>query len=234
MADTEENFDWDAAIADADAGSDFGELIPVNDYVVRVEKSEYVKASTGSPMVKLTLAIVGGPYDGRYLWTNLVSKPGSEGSRKMFAVNVRALGLTDEWLLSNKPSLPQVAEVLKGRSCKITVAHEDYQGSKRAQVKNMKRLDGATPTAPPVVGGSTPGVPNIPTPSPAPAAPVPAPAPAAPAPPAPPAPAPAPAPAPEAPPAPAPELDSSAVVTAPPAPPAPPAPVAPADPLATS
>ena len=151
------NIDWDQAIKDAKEGTD---PVPPGSYTVKVEKAEAVKAqSSGSPMIKATLRIVGGPHDGRFVWTNLVHKPGSPGSAKMFAVKVMAFGITAEVLAAQKPTMPQVAEMLVGRQAVVDVEIREWQGRMSNDVKSIK------PSA------TVPSVPSVaPTPTPTPAA----------------------------------------------------------------
>src|SRR5262245_5716490 len=117
--------DWDSAIKDAVEGF---QPVPAQTYQVRVQDAEAKKASSsGSPMIKLTLEIETGPHKGRLLWTNMVLKPGSPGSAKIFAVKAMAFGLTAEWLAANKPTLAQTAKALIGRQAMAEVTMRTYQ-----------------------------------------------------------------------------------------------------------
>lgn len=165
MSDIDTNIDWDSAIKDAVEGT---QPIPAGQYTVKAVEAEATRAqSSGSPMIKVTLEVVGGPHSGRWVWTNLVLKPGSPPSAKMFAVKCMAFGLTPEWLAANRPSLGQVAEVIKGRTVSAEVVQREYNGKPTNDVKSLKAATG------------TPGIPSAPAPGPAPAPAVAAPAPAA-------------------------------------------------------
>lgn len=156
-------FDWDGALADAASAPDYGALLPPNNYVVRVEKAEFKHASTGSPMIKLTLAVVGGPYDGTWVWFNAVAKPGEPKSASGFARNMLALGLTQEWLAANKPAIQQLPDILLNRHCVAVVINENYNGSMQNNVKTIRRVDDVTAAAgavaAPIPGGV--GVPQV-------------------------------------------------------------------------
>lgn len=193
--------DWDAILDDVENGD---APVPAGSYTVRVEKAEATHAkSSGNPMIKVTLAIIGGPHNDKWLWTNLVMVPDKPNSSKMFARKLLAFGITAEWLRQVKPSMAQIAEELAGRTATADVEQREYNGQMQADVKNLKALAGsATPGAIPAPApagvpaaaaapvNQAPAPAAVPTPAPVPAAPAPAPTPA---------PVPTPAPAPAAP-----------------------------------
>lgn len=68
--------------------------LPANKYNARVKKAEAVKASSGNPMIKLQLEVVGGPYDTRVVWTNIVFSTGNAKAMKYTLRKLAALGVT--------------------------------------------------------------------------------------------------------------------------------------------
>ena len=148
------DFDWDEAIKGAKQGF---EPLPPTTYDVVVKNAEGKQASTGSPMVKITLEVTSGPYAGRLVWTNLVVKPGSPDSARIFAAKCMAFGLTAEWLSASKPTFAQTAAALIGKRATVEVTQRDYNGRITNDVKNIK----------PSLGGSgvPSGVPGPPTPN---------------------------------------------------------------------
>lgn len=182
------NLNWDDAFKAEDEGGDFSP-IPASVYPVRVEEAQALPASTGSPMLKLRLSVVGGPYNGRLIWTNIVWKADNEGSLRMFMVKLKAFGFTREWMDTHRPGLNQLAQLLVGRSASATVEIKDYQGSPTNNVSKLAPLTGggnpgaAAPTAggvPPVAPPPVPPVAAPPVAPPAAVAPPPVPPPVAP------------------------------------------------------
>lgn len=174
-------FDWDAALNDAENDtSDYSQPIPAGDYKVKVLEASAGHASTGSPMIKLKMEVIDDPqYGGRWLWTNLIAKPDSPGSAKMFAKKILGFGLTPEWLSANKPSMQAIATALVGRQAIAPVTVKEYKGKPGNEAGVFKAIAGQP--SPGAVGvPAAPGVPSVPQPAPA-APPAPPAAPAAPA-----------------------------------------------------
>jgi hypothetical protein len=140
--------DWDAIL-----GEDKDEApVPEATYPMRVQDSEGVIASSGAEMIKLTMAIEGGPHDDRWIWTNLVyptadSKP---GHRRMFWRKLRAFDITQEWVATHRPSKEQLAELLKGRSVRGDVIIRKWETEDRNDISMFHSLTAASgmPEAP--------------------------------------------------------------------------------------
>ncbi len=156
---------WGEVFGDAGEES-ASDLVPASSYDARVKEANAKKASTGSDMIEIVFAIVGGPQDDQWIWSNLVlpkadSKP---GHRKMFARRMRALGFDMASLTANNPSLQQVADQMVGRSVRIEVIHKPWEGNQRAEVKSISPISGAgtVPSAPTVDAPPIPQVPDVP------------------------------------------------------------------------
>lgn len=216
--------DFGKAIQDA-KGASF-EPLPVGDYDVEVAKSEAVTSQNGKPMIKTTMRVVSGPYEKRPIINNFVLSLENPQATAIFFRHMKAFGLTEEWFasLGKVGSLEPVASALIGRRVRLSVAHREWNGEMRNEVKAVKPYTGA----PPQVGPAGPSGPLAGPPSggpvAGPTAPVPAPAPVAP-------PAPTPIPAPVAA---APVAPQVQPVPQPPAPEVPAAPAAPAVPTAST
>lgn len=195
--------DWDRALdtaANAPDAPDYSQPIPKGNYLVKVVEAEATTASTGSPMLKLKLEVddPSSPYNGRWLWTNLVAKADSEVTMRIFVESLAVLGFPQQRLRAEKPKLADVAPRLVGQRVSAAVAVKKYQGEDRNDVKRLRSIQGSGPQQ---------AAPNTPPQAPSPSAP--------PAPPSPP----------QAPPSPT-TAEDSPVYTPPPAPPAPPSPPA--------
>lgn len=206
---------WDELLEEAgdDAATMF-EPIPAGDYDVEVVEAPHRKTK-GSPAKdswNVQFKIIGGAYNNRRVFDQLTISPESKGALRYFFGNMGALGLTQDFWKS-KPTNEQVSSALKGRTTRIKVKHETYQGEIKERVeKYLRPAGGVSPQA--SAGATPPPAAATPPPPPAAAAPA-APPQAAPAPPPPP---PAPEPVAEQPAAPAPAPAPAAPATPPPPP----------------
>lgn len=176
-----DSISWDELIeAAGDTVATTYEPITPNDYDLEVVEAEYKKATTGKDMWKVQSKIIGGTFNNRRIWDNVVLDP---GNLPWFFEKMAAMGLTLDYF-KTKPDNNAVANALKGRKFRAKIVQKTHNGEIQNEIK--KYLAGVAVTPPPAAS-STP--PPAPAPAPAPAA-SPAPAPAAP----PPAPAPVPSP----------------------------------------
>ena len=221
-----------------DAGEGF-QPVPTGPYNVQVVKSSAVTSTTGKPMIKVQLQIMGGPHDARRLFDQFVISADNANALSFFFEHMAAFGLDRSFFAAN-PSMDVVAATLMNRQALVTVSIKQYKGSDKNEVDSYRPIMGGQIGAVGAAPAFGPGPSAAPTPvAPPPAAPIPvaapvapvAPAPVAPVAPAPIAPVAAPVVAPVAPPAPAPIAPPAAIVP-PPAAIAPPAPVAPPQPVA--
>lgn len=233
--------------------------IPDNVYQFFVKTSKATVASTGKPMIVAQLVVVGGPYDGRWIYNNFVVSEDNPNALGIFQRHMEAMGIPHASIVQLGPisqGLPTLADWLLNRQGMMVVGHRIWQGQTKNEVNDIRPLTavGGIPSVPapaetaavapaPIPVAPAPVATAIPAQPPTPAVVAPAAAPVAPAPvaPTPVAPVaphtvpPAPAPAPVAP-APAPVAPAPVAPVAPapvaPAPVAPtPAPVAPAPPV---
>ena len=223
-------------VANAAEGSGGATLIPDNVYPFFVESAKAETATTGKPMIVAKLVVVGGPYDGRWVYNNFVVSEDNGNALGIFFRHMEAMGLPQASIVQLGPvayGLPTLAEWMLNRQAMMVVGHRIWQQQPKNEVNDIRPLTavGGVPSAPAVPAIAPAPVQAAPAPV---AAPVPAQPPAAPVAPAAVAPAPvAPvAPTPVAPVAPqpvAPVAPAAPVVAAPPLPAAPvAAPAAPA------
>ena len=161
-------------------------LLPAGPYTARVETTEATTASTGKPMIKFRLAVVGGPYDEEAIFGQFVLT--TEGDKAAVALRIyfqqmAAFGLDGAYMAQN-PTQEQIAAALIGRHATVVVKHKD--GNVNISAIKPLKAEPAAPQPPSVP--AAPVAPSAPTPPAAPVAGPPA-APTAPAaPPVPPAP----------------------------------------------
>ncbi len=174
MSDVTDALDWDAVLGDVDKAeedrkkegktNDF-EAIPKGPQNVVVQDATKQVSGSGNDMIKVTLQITEGPYANRLLWSYIVFSKGSPNGMRMTLEKLAAFGVTRELIATQKPSIPEIADLLVGRQAVAIVAIQEsgqYKGSN--EVKGFRPLEGATPIAP-TAAAPPAGVPNIPTPN---------------------------------------------------------------------
>lgn len=161
--------------------------LPADWYDVAIEKSEATTASTGSPMIKVTLVVTSGAQaNNRKVWTQFVLKADSPFALTMFFKNLAAFGLGETFFDSLpdniEEGLPLIANTLVGRTARAKIEPRAYQGVERDNVTELAPGTGggqvsgiATPGGAPIPSiAATPPTPQIsapPTPGAGPATP---------------------------------------------------------------
>lgn len=196
---------WDELMAQAgDAVTDSYAPLPENDYNLEVVEASFTmtKKVPSKKMWKIQAKVVGGEFNNRRVFDNLVLSPESDKALGIFFSQMNVLGLNRDYF-KTKPTDEAIAAALKGRQFKAKIIQKPYQGEIQNEIKRYiaplaaSQPPGGVPapaapaaTAPPVPAPAAPAAPPAapaapPAPAPVaqqPAAPAPAPAPAAPAP----------------------------------------------------
>lgn len=143
-------------------------LIPDGDYNIVVTKADATKASTGSPMIKYTLKIEGGPQDGRIVYGQFTVSVDNPVALTIFFRQMMAFGF-DETFWDGNPNLPLVAQMLVNRRALATIGHREWQGVDRNNVDAIKPIPGGggNPTAVVPAGPASSGAAPATTASPA-------------------------------------------------------------------
>lgn len=167
------DLNWDEVLGGVEAeekenpdrgGGDF-EALPAGPYEVVVQEADKQVSSTNKDMIKVRVQVTTGPYANRILFSYIVFAKENPKAMRMTLERLAAFGLTREFIASQRPSIPQIAELLVGRKATAVVAIQDkgeYKG--RNEIKSFRALDGVAQPAPAVAAAKPAGVPNIPTP----------------------------------------------------------------------
>lgn len=167
-----DQLNWDDVLGEVEAdekenpssGGDF-EALPAGPYPVVVQEAEkQVSQNTGKDMIKVRVQVTEGPYANRVLFSYIVFSTDNPKAMRITLDKIAAFGVTREFIATQKPSIPQIAELLVGRKAKATVGIQkegEYAG--RNEVKGFRPLEGVDQPAPQVTE-SKPGVPVIPQP----------------------------------------------------------------------
>lgn len=120
--------------------------IPKDWYDVIISKAVANTASTGSPMIKVQMKVVGGPYNNRVLFTNFVLSTENAVALSIFFRNVDAFGLDDAFFTSlggadSDPAIGMqtVAAALIGRTARAEVGIRTWQGQERNEVQQCAK-----------------------------------------------------------------------------------------------
>lgn len=173
---------WDELLDQAgDEATNAFKPLPDGPYDLEVVEAPNVMTKTvpSKPMWKLQAKVVGGEFNNRRVFTNIVLGE-SEGSVRYFFRNMGAMGL-DRAYFQAKPTQDAISAALAGRRFRALVGHEEYNGDTKNTIEKFLAPTAAgtatapAATAPPVAAAAPP--PPPPPPAPVAAAPAPAPAP---------------------------------------------------------
>lgn len=112
-------------------------IIPAGKYPVICKDCSAVKSSTGKDMLKLSLRVVGGPYEKSSLLANQTLSPENPAAVAIFLKFLNSFGVTEEWLAElppredGGPNFGAVAAELKGKTAIAEVGIHEWNGEDR-------------------------------------------------------------------------------------------------------
>lgn len=173
-----ESVSWDQLIEEAgDTLATNFDPLPADDYDLEVVEASHVKTKTvpSKDMFKIQAKVVGGAFNNRRIFDNIVLVTDSKQALGFFFRKMGAMGLSVDYFKS-KPSNEAIASALKGRRFRAKIGQRTYQGEIQNEIKNYypPRAGEAAVAAPAVPSAAAPPVPSAapapaPAPSPAPA-----------------------------------------------------------------
>jgi len=148
--------DWNKVLDDQEKDPGF-KPVPTDKYRVRIDKAEAVKAGTGADMIKVQAKVVGGPYDTKMIFTNIVFTYDNPVAVKFTLRKLKGLGLSEEMLRAQNPSPAQIANMIVGVEAEADVVEKpattEYEASN--DIKGFRSLTaGAGVPAPPSVAAA--------------------------------------------------------------------------------
>lgn len=127
--------------------------LPIGDYDVIVAEATVKGTNGGKDSIVVQFQVTTGPQQGRKIRNQFTISPENPNAVGFFFRHMAALGLPREYF-AQSPTLPQVAQALLNRPCRIKVSHREWSGQVR---DNVDAINPAQPTGF-VVPGMTPGV----------------------------------------------------------------------------
>lgn len=120
------------------------EPLPPATYHFEVVETSVVTTSTGKPMIKIKLAVVGGPRAGTKVFDQFVLSIDSEKALAMFFLKLKAFGL-DERFFATIPSgqLGPIAQALFGKHVQGKVKITTWNEQERNEVESYSRYVGS-------------------------------------------------------------------------------------------
>lgn len=116
-------------------------LLPEGEYLVKIAEVQDGFSKGGDPMPQVKFEVVGGEYDGQWVWENITisNNPESKAFNILWRVKVflKCIGEphegkiefdTDNWI---------------GRKLKVRLYHDTYNGKKKAKVGEFIALEGS-------------------------------------------------------------------------------------------
>lgn len=140
------------------------EALPIGNYDVEIHEATAVTSSTQKPMIKIKAKVFTGPHTKRTVMTQFTLSVDNAIALNIFFRNLRAFGLTDEWLtaIGGAQDLTPIAQALVGRKATFKLKQKTWQGELRNEVEGVFPLSGAPSAPPQMLPGSGPiaGVPT--------------------------------------------------------------------------
>lgn len=133
---------WDSILEEQSATSE-DSAIPAGTYAVEVASAADKVAQSGNHMIALTCRVIGGPYDGRLLWTNIVFATTNTTAMKFTLRKLNALGVGREWLATENPNAATIAAKVVGAVVNAEVTVREWNGENRNDIQTFKRAEGA-------------------------------------------------------------------------------------------
>jgi hypothetical protein len=133
MTETMGDFNWSALYNRAKAVS--FEPLPPAQYHFEVVEASAVTTSTGKPMIKIKLSVVGGSRSGTKVFDQFVLSVESEKALSMFFLKLKAFGLDERFFSTIPPGqLGPVAQALFGKHVYAVVKISEWNGQPRNEV----------------------------------------------------------------------------------------------------
>jgi hypothetical protein len=139
--------------------------VPKGKYTVRVVKAEAVKTGKGDDMLKIVTQVVGGPYDTKQIWTNIVFATSNPKAMRFTLRKLSALGVTREILGTQNPPPERIADMIIGAECEAEVSVTEYQGEQRNDIAAFRVVSPGAEATPSIPTSAVPPAPTIPAPS---------------------------------------------------------------------
>jgi len=140
----------------ADEFESFGDELMGKSYEGRDIQMVVVKCETGTSakgkhFIRPTLQFDGGPNSGKQVVDSLYWSPQSETAVRIFSQSLNVLGASPEWVKSEKPSMQQIAEKIKGATVIVNLTKDEFNGQPQTRVNYRKAVSAGG------AGGSTGG-----------------------------------------------------------------------------
>ena len=142
-------------------------ILPVAKYHVIVDKAAAAKTQNGKDQIKVQFRVASGPNQGKGpIYNQFVISPDSPNAMSFFFQHLSVFGITVEYLKTHCPTIAQIAQMMIGKQCMVTIGHGVWQGKPKMEVDKIEAVAGGVPgvpSGPP----STPPVASMPVPVPA-------------------------------------------------------------------
>ena len=110
---------WDVLVAKAKE-SGVTEVAPIGNYQVRIESAEAGESSQKkTPQIEMRLKITEGEHAGKRPTTFHHKIYMTENNASLFMKSMKALGITDESLVQQRPTLDQIARAIIGKTVTV-------------------------------------------------------------------------------------------------------------------
>jgi hypothetical protein len=117
------------------------ENVPIGPYEMYVKSAKAGRTANGKLRLEATLAIIGGPYDGKTVWNQFVISPENGKALGFFFRHMAILGAGIEWFKPrqlNEPTIAELAQVVLGSRCFCKVGIANVNNADRNSIDDLK------------------------------------------------------------------------------------------------
>jgi len=117
-----------------------GKPLPKGEYEMVVVKSTAAITQGGKQCFKVVLEAMNGPQQGRQVSEQLTWSPENSVAARIFAQGLKAMGASQEWIKSERPTADQIAAHMLGQKILVGLDEDEYLGQPRNRVRFRKNL----------------------------------------------------------------------------------------------
>lgn len=113
----------------------------VGKYLFEVVTAEYQVSKNGVPNINMRLRFVDGKYQNQSLFYTLYYSKKSDAGISMFWRQIKAIGVSHEWIRENRATLEDAAKHVVGARFEGRLTHREFNGENTANIFAQKFVD---------------------------------------------------------------------------------------------
>lgn len=111
------------------------------EYEMLCVKADAAKTQAGKHCLRMVFRVLSGPgKKDRELFTQWTWSPESDNAALIFSTNLSNMGATQAWIIKERPSMPAIANKIRGARVSGFVRNRDFNGEPRPEISVKKLL----------------------------------------------------------------------------------------------